>query len=81
MRDLVTDLIPFALASAAAAIVIMIIPTPSGDIGHWLNMPSLLSLIIQLAAGSATAIATLALLRVPELPEALDYIKRKRQAF
>ncbi len=80
LRDFAADLIPFALAAAAAAIVILVIPTPSGSIDHWFNLPSLLSLAIQLAAGGGAALAVLMLMRVPELPEALAYIKKKRQA-
>lgn len=78
--ELLGDLGPFVLAALAGAVAIVVVPTPGGDIEHWLNLPSLLALIIQLAAGGAAVVAVLGLLRVPELPEALAYIKRKRQA-
>ncbi len=77
MLNFIADLIPFALAALISGISIWLMPVPGGDISHELNITSLLSLVIQLSAGSLTAVAMLALLRVPELPEALAYIKRK----
>lgn len=80
LRDFASDLLPFIAVAMASAIVILLIPLPTGDITHPLNLTSLLSLGIQLAAGALTAIAVLALLRVPELPEAIAYIKKRRQS-
>lgn len=80
LRDLTADLVPFAVTSFIVAAVIFLIPLPSGDISHPLNLTSFLSLAIQLAAGAITAIAMLAMLRVPELPEAIAYLKKKRQS-
>ncbi|MDE6291614.1 MAG: lipopolysaccharide biosynthesis protein [Muribaculaceae bacterium] len=77
LRDLCADLIPFLLTASVAACAIWVVPLPGGDIEHPLNLPSLLSLAIQLAAGFTATLAVLALLRVPELPEAIAYIKRR----
>ncbi len=79
LRDFTADLIPFAATSLVAAVVIFLIPLPSGDISHPLNITSLLSLTLQLIAGAASVIAMLAMLRIPELPEAIAYIRKKRQ--
>ncbi|MDE6022457.1 MAG: oligosaccharide flippase family protein, partial [Muribaculaceae bacterium] len=76
LSSLAADLIPFAAVSIVAAAVIFLIPMPEGNISHPLNLTSLLSLAIGLSAGTVSVIAMLAVLRVPELPEALAYLKR-----
>ncbi len=74
------DLLPFAFSAAVAAFAIWLVPVPSGDIMHPLNLTSLGGLSIQCFAGFVAALAVLSLLKVPELPEAFAYIKKKRQA-
>ncbi len=78
--SLAKDLLPFAFCAVMAGVAIWAVPVPGGDIAHELNLTSLASLCIQGAAGIAATLLVLALLRVPELPEALAYLKRKRQA-
>lgn len=75
LSGLLTDLVPFILAAAAAAAVMLIIPVPGGDISHIFNLTSLLALSIRLIAGIAVLGVVLVALRVPELPEALAYVK------
>ena len=77
LRDLISDLLPFALAAAIAVVIIWILPLPGGNISAPLNITSLLSLSLQLAAGCAAALGVLALLKIPELPEAIAYIRKK----
>lgn len=67
LRSLVSDLIPFTAAALIAVLAICLVPVPSGDITSPLNLPSLLTLCIQLSAGAAAVLITLLLLRVPEL--------------
>ena len=69
---LVRDILPFALAAVAAAVAIRLVPVPSGDISHWLNLTSLTALAIQALTGLITLIFILAILRVPELTEIKD---------
>ena len=80
LRQLTGDMLPFIAAAFIGALAIWFVPTPHGNISHWLNLTSLAALCIQAVAGLATTLTILAILRVPELPEALEYIKRKRQA-
>ena len=80
LPQLTCDMLPFIFAAATGALAIWLVPIPTGNISHWLNPTSLAALCIQSVAGCAATLAVLALLRVPELPEALGYIKRKRQA-
>lgn len=74
IKDLLKDMVPFALAAFAAAIAIWLVPIPHGDITHWLNPTSLAVLAIQACAGLAAAFLILALLRVPELSEIKEKI-------
>lgn len=78
LSNLAADLIPFALISIVSAAVIYLIPTPEGDISHPLNLTSLVSLAIGLAAGGVASLSMLAVLRVPELPEAIAYLKKTK---
>lgn len=80
ISHLAADLLPFAFSAAVAALAIWLVPVPSGDIIHPLNLTSLAALCIQGVAGVAATLIILAIFRVPELPEALEYIKKKRQA-
>ena len=80
LPQLTCDMLPFILAAATGALAIWLVPIPTGNISHWLNPTSLAALCIQSVAGCAATLAILVLLRIPELPEALGYIKRKRQA-
>lgn len=80
MSLLVVDLFPFAFAAAMAGLAIWLVPVPSGNIFHPLNLVSLAGLCIQAVVGTVSTLAILAALRVPELPEALAYLKKKRQA-
>ena len=80
MSLLAADLLPFAFAAAMAGLAIWLVPVPSGNISHPLNITSFVALCIQAVAGIASSLAILAAFRVPELPEALAYIKKKRQA-
>lgn len=77
LKELFKDMIPFSGAAFAGAVAIRLVPVPQGDISHWLNLTSFFSLAIQLAAGVVAVLAVLWLLRIPELPEALAYIKKK----
>ncbi|MDE6379734.1 MAG: lipopolysaccharide biosynthesis protein [Muribaculaceae bacterium] len=79
LRDLASDLVPFVLAAAAGVAVVLAMPLPDGAIDRPLNLTSLLSLAIQIISGIMAMVAVLWMLRVPELPEALAYIKRRRQ--
>lgn len=80
MLLLAKDLCPFACCAGAAALAIRALPVPATDFNHELNLTSLATLCIQGAAGLGVSLLILALLRVPELPETLAYIKRKRQS-
>lgn len=80
LRSLAADLVPFVVAAVASAMAIWIVPLPAGDIGHPLNMTSFLSLVIQLGTGGAVALVIFAFLRIPELPEAFAYIKKRRHS-
>ncbi|MDE6633296.1 MAG: lipopolysaccharide biosynthesis protein [Muribaculaceae bacterium] len=80
MSLLAADLLPFAFTAALTALAIWLVPVPSGNILHPLNLVSLAGLCIRIATGMAVTLILLAALRVPELPEALAYIKKKRQA-
>lgn len=75
MRYFAADLVPFLLATVAAAAVIMVIHIPGGDIDRPLNLTSILTLAVRLAAGGAATVAVLSILRVPELPEGIAYVK------
>ncbi|MDE6342411.1 MAG: lipopolysaccharide biosynthesis protein [Muribaculaceae bacterium] len=77
VMSLFRDVIPFIAAAGVAVIVVVLIPVPGGDISHQLNITSLISLALQLAAGAAAAVAVLAMLRVPEIPEAVAYLRKK----
>ena len=76
LRELVADLVPFALAGFGASIAIWLVPVPHGDITRWLNLPSLAALAIQGLVGLAVLMIILALLRVPELYEIKEKLSR-----
>ncbi len=65
-----TDLMPFAFSAVIAGVAIWLVPVPSGNIMHPLNLTSLASLCIECAAGLGASLAVLYVLRVPELKEA-----------
>ena len=72
--NLAADLLPFAATAAVAALAIWLVPTPAGNVESALNLTSLLSLAIGLAAGMAASVVMLALLRVQELGEFATYV-------
>ena len=77
-RSLLSDLLPFAFSAVIAASAIWLVPIPYGNIEHELNLTSLAALCIQAATGAAATLIILTILRVPELPEALAYIRKRR---
>ena len=77
--QLTVDVLPFAGATLAGCIAIYFLPVLHGEISGILNLTSLLQLCMQLIVGLVSVVAILALLRIPELKEAIDFIKRKRQ--
>ncbi len=79
LRNFILDIFPFAFTALVAFLVIDVLPIPSGDIIHPLNLPSFLSLCIQLIIGIIVSFTVLYLFKVPELKEAFTILQNRLQ--
>ncbi|MDE6787365.1 MAG: lipopolysaccharide biosynthesis protein [Muribaculaceae bacterium] len=77
LRQLACDMLPFVGATVAGCCAIYFLPALHGEISQILNITSLLQLCLQLIVGGSVVVAVLALLRVPELKEASDILKKR----
>ena len=71
------DLCPFVSAAAVAALVVWLVPVPSGDVSAPFNLVSLASLAIEGVTGVVAVLLMLKLMGVAELKEFRRYLAKR----